>query len=85
MFLMCLYMAVYGAAFISPVWAYPSEIIPASESLLPNIMHWVALAISTLIPPLVTAALPHNNSYPVFFFFGIYGIVGFMHVKFKLR
>jgi Na+/melibiose symporter-like transporter len=30
MFLMCLYMAIYGAAFISPIWAYPSEIIPAS-------------------------------------------------------
>lgn len=85
MFLMCLYMAVYGCAFVSPVWSYPSEIVPASQFLLPNIVHWIALAISTLIPPLVTAALPHNNSYPVFLFFGAYSIFGFFHVKFKLR
>jgi len=85
MLLMCMYMAVYGAAFICPIWAYPSEVIPASESLLANIMNWIALAISTLIPPLVTGAMPNNNSYPVFIFFGLYGLIGFVHVKCKLR
>ncbi len=30
MMIMIIYMMVYGAMFISPVWAYPSEIIPAS-------------------------------------------------------
>lgn len=30
MMIMIIYMIVYGATFISPIWAYPSEIIPAS-------------------------------------------------------
>jgi hypothetical protein len=48
-------------------------------------MHWVALALSTLIPPLVTRGIVHNDPYLVFLFFGLYGIIGFVHVKFKLR
>ena len=27
--IICLFMMVFGGAFTSPVWAYPSEIIPA--------------------------------------------------------
>lgn len=78
MILMCLFMAVYGAAFISPIWSYPSEIVPAAQSTIPNITHWLALAASTLIPPLVTGAI--GNPYPVFIFFGLYSFIGFAHI-----
>ena len=30
MFLMCLFMIVFGGAFINQNWAYPSEVIPAN-------------------------------------------------------
>lgn len=78
--IMCIYMAVYGASFISPIWSYPSEVIPASQALVPNVVHWLALAISTLVPPVITGIMPGNNAYPVFLFFGVYGIIGFIHV-----
>jgi hypothetical protein len=78
-------MAIYGAAFISPIWAYPSEIIPASQSMIPNIVHWLALAFSTLIPPLITGAMPGHNPYPIFLFFGLYSFIGFIHVFRYLR
>jgi hypothetical protein len=73
-------MVVYGASYISPIWAYPSEIIPAKKALLPNIVHWISLATSTLIPPIIARTMPNNNSYPVFFFFGLYGLFSLMHI-----
>ena len=83
--LMCLYMAVFGVAFISPVWAYPAEVIPAAQQLPANILHWVSTAFTMLIPPLVSSFMPGSNPYPVFFFFGIYGMIGFVHVRMTLR
>lgn len=80
MMLMILFMMIYGGSFISPVWSYPSEIIPASKALIPNIIHWLGLSITTLIPPLVTGAMPHNNPYPVFIVLGVYGLLSFIHV-----
>lgn len=77
---LCIYMVIYGATYISPIWAYPSEIIPASQALVPNIINWISLATSTLIPPLVLKAMPDNNPYPVFFFFGGYGLLCLLHV-----
>jgi hypothetical protein len=84
MLLMCIFMAVYGLGFLSPIWAYPSEVIPASESLPSNILHWVTLAICLLIPPLVKG-FNNGNPYPVFIFFGIYGLIGFIHVRSVIR
>lgn len=83
--ILCIYMAVYGAGFISPIWAYPSEIIPASESLPSNILHWITVALCMLVPPLVSGIMPNNNPYPVFIFFGLYGFLGFAHVRWTLR
>lgn len=83
--LMCFYMAVYGVAFISPIWAYPSEVIPASQQLPANILHWLSLSFSMLVPPLVSSFMPRSNPYPVFIFFGVYGIIGFIHVRSTLR
>jgi len=45
-----LFMFVYGGILLSAVWSYPSEIISADQSLLPNLMHWITLSISTLAP-----------------------------------
>ena len=56
-----------------------------SQSLIPNIIHWIALAIATLVPPLVAGAMPNNNSYPVFLFFGFYGLISFFHIFRHLR
>jgi len=78
-------MVVYGGSFISPIWAYPSEILPASQNMLPNIFHWIALALSTLIPPIVSKAMPNNNPYPVFIFFGLYGLLSLIHIFRYLR
>jgi hypothetical protein len=43
--IMVIYMMIYGGSFISPIWSYPSEVIPASETIIPNIVHWTALAL----------------------------------------
>ena len=85
LFLMCLFLAVFGMGFISPIWAYPTEVIPAVEQTPVNILHWVSIAICMLIPPLVASFMPGNNPFPVFIFFGIYGFVGFIHVRSTLR
>ena len=42
--IMVIYMMIYGGSFISPVWSYPSQVIPVSETIIPNIVHWTALA-----------------------------------------
>jgi hypothetical protein len=84
-FFMCLFMIPYGGAFNSPIWAYPSEIVPASQMLGPSLTHWAALALSTLIPPLVMGAMPNNNPYPIFFFYGTVTIFGFIHMYRSLR
>lgn len=82
--IMCFFMAIYGAGFLSPIWSYPSEIIPASQALPSNILHWVALAVCLLVPPLVSGA-NNSNPYPVFIFFGIYSLIGFAHVRSTMR
>jgi MFS family permease len=78
-------MSVFGGAFICQSWAYPSEIIPASKALVPNIVNWIALSISTLVPPIIAGIMPDNNPYPVFIFFGMYGFFGLIHVWRVLR
>jgi hypothetical protein len=82
--IMSLYMAVNGAWFHNPIWAYPSEIIPASEALPMNILHWFTLAICMLVPPLISG-INNGNPYPVFIFFGLYSFIGFVHVRWTLR
>lgn len=83
--ILCIYMAVYGAGFINPIWSYPSEIIPASESLPSNIVQWISLALCMLVPPLIEGIMPKNNPYPAFIFFGLYGFLGFAHVRCTIR
>jgi hypothetical protein len=67
------------------VHLYPSEVIPANVALIPNLVHWLGLAIATLVPPLIAGAMPNNNTYPIFIFFGIYGIFAFTHVFNSLK
>ena len=78
--LMSLYMVVYGGSFISPIWSYPFYIITSEETTIPNICHWLALSFSLLIPPLIGGAMPAGNPYPVFFIFGVYGLLSYIHV-----
>jgi hypothetical protein len=80
LFLLIMHMIVYGGSFISPAWAYPSEVIPASNALIPNITQWSGMAVTTLIPPLVSGAMPKNNPYPVFLVLGVYGFLSLIHV-----
>jgi hypothetical protein len=84
MILMCIYMAIYGLGFLSPIWSYPSEVIPANKAMSANILQWVTLAICLLVPPLITGS-NNGNPFPVFFFFGIYGLIGFIHVRATIR
>lgn len=74
---MALYMAAYGASFLPSSWSYPSEIMPANKSILPNAAGWIATAIVTSVPPIIVGAMPDHNAYPLFIFFGTYGIFGF--------
>jgi hypothetical protein len=53
--------------------------------MIPNIFHWLALAVSTLVPPIITGIMPGQNPYPVFIFFGLYGFLGLAHVFRYLR
>jgi hypothetical protein len=46
--------------------------------MIPNITGWVCLTIVTMIPPLVVGAMPDNNAYPLFIFFGYYGIAAYI-------
>jgi hypothetical protein len=46
--------------------------------MIPNIIGWVCVAIVTSVPPLVVGAMPENNAYPLFFFFGAYGIFAYI-------
>lgn len=85
MFLMILFMMIYGGSFVSPVWSYPSQVIPASKALIPNITHWLGLSITTLIPPLVTGVMPKNNPFPVFIVLGVYGLLSLVHIFKDLR
>jgi MFS family permease len=77
--LMCLFLAVFGGSFINQCWAYPSEVIPAREATIPNIVHWLTMSISMLVPPLLSGIMPSGNPYPVFIFFGLYSFVGLLH------
>lgn len=83
--LMCIFLTVFGMGYISPMWAYPVEIIPAVQQLPVNIFHWISISITMLIPPLVASFMPKNNPYPVFIFFGIYTFIGFIHIRSTLR
>lgn len=85
MILMSIFMMVFGGFFININWAIPPELAPARELLVPNIVHWLTLSIANLIPPLVSGAMPHNNPYPVFIFFALYDVFGYIHVRTCLR
>ena len=41
-----------------------------------NTLQWVATCIILTISPIVVGAMPDNNAYPLFFFFGAYGVFG---------
>jgi hypothetical protein len=73
------FMLVYGGMMLSAVWSYPSEIIPAGESLIPNTVHWVALSLSTLAPSVVMSLMPGNEVYPCFLFFFAYCFFAFIY------
>ena len=85
MILMSIFMLVFGGSFINQNWAYPAEVVPAREATIPNIIHWFTMSTSNLIPPLISGAMPNNNPYPIFIFFGIYCFIGFLHVRAKLQ
>ena len=81
--MMSLYMLVYGASFLPVSWSYPSEIIPAEQAVYANVFGWIATSIVVSVPPIVVGAMPGNNAYPLFFFFGAYGIFGSTIAYFK--
>ena len=53
--------------------------------MIPNILGWVGLAIVTTIPPLIVGAMPGNNAYPLFIFFGYYGIVAYILLQIYMK
>jgi hypothetical protein len=75
------FMIIYGGMMLSAVWSYPSEIIPAAESLVPNTVHWIALSLSTLAPSLVMSIMPTDEVYPCFLFFLGYTLLAFFYFR----
>ncbi len=76
--MMCAFMALYGSTFLPIAWAVPSEIIPPHEAVYANVPGWLATSLTITVPPIIKEAMPDNNTYPLFFFFGGYGIFGSM-------
>jgi hypothetical protein len=46
--------------------------------MIPNICGWLCTSIVISVPPIVQAAMPDHSTYPLFFFFGVYGGFGFV-------
>ncbi len=67
-------MALNGACILTMGWSYPSEVLSPDVTMIPNILGWIGLSIVTSVPPLIVGIMPENNAYPLFFFFGGYGI-----------
>lgn len=68
---MVVYMIFFGLLFAPVSWSYPSEIVPASQSAIAVVFTWVALAFTTIIPPIIMQEM-NQDAYPIFLFFGIY-------------
>ncbi len=72
---MSIYMALYGGNILTVCYSYPSEVMAPHMAVYPNIMNWIALTLVTSVPPIIVGAMPDNNAYPLFFFFGGFGII----------
>ena len=57
--MMIVFMLIFGSSFINQNWALPSEVIPANESTIPNIVQWLCLSFSNLVPPIVGGLMPN--------------------------
>lgn len=71
-------MALNGGTIYTVGFSYPSEVLAPKLAFLPNILGLIGLTIVTSVPPLVVGAMPGNNAYPLFIFFGCYGIFAFV-------
>lgn len=79
---MVIFMALYGGNILTIGWGYPSEILTPKVTMIPNIIGWTATAMVTSIPPLVVGVMPNGNAYPLFIFFGAYGIFAYVVLHF---
>jgi hypothetical protein len=77
-------MATYGISFLPTAWSYPSDILAPEQTLIPNVVGWIATTIVTTIPPIVVGAMPGHNAYPLFFFFSAYCIFGLVIIVWKM-
>ncbi len=68
---MLIYMVTFGLVFSPVSWAYPVEIVSAEHSSFGNILTWVSLALTSLIPPIIINRM-EGNAWPVFMFFAVY-------------
>ena len=76
---MVLYMIFFGLIFSPVSFSYPAEIIPAAQNTLATTFTWIALAVTTLIPPVVMEKM-NGNAYPLFLFFGVYTTLSFFYM-----
>ena len=82
---MSIFMALYGANILTIAWGYPSEILSPDVTTIPNIIGWIATSIVTSVPPLVVGAMPNGNAYPLFIFFGVYGVIAYVVLHFRMN
>lgn len=75
---MILYMVFFGLVYAPVSWSYPTEIIPATYNTIGLAITWVALFLTTLIPPIVNEKV--GSPYPLFAFFGIYTTISVVYM-----
>lgn len=78
--MMSIFMIPCAAGLNSVVYAYPSELVVASQGKYASALSWIGSATVTLTPPFIVAAVPGNLAYPIFFFFAFYlGVACFIN------
>jgi hypothetical protein len=53
-------------------WYYPFECTRPVYGKFAAFFSWFGMGCLIIIPPYISAAMPYNESYPTFIFFGIY-------------
>lgn len=68
LFIIIIYMLLFGLTLGPVVWLYVPEIIPARFVPLATSMNWIGCSITIILTPIIMNAA--GSSYPVFFMYG---------------
>lgn len=80
---MFIYNIVFGLVFSPVSWAYPVEIVTAKQSSIGNVLTWMSVVLTVLVPPIVIEAMD-NNAWAIFMFFAGYTTLSLVYMWLKL-